>query len=77
MLCNEPFNLTVSEIADLTPYQARNLYFCKRQEDGRVIVEYMADDSDGFTEAEMFREHWRLNGLRPDLIDRLWLERKT
>ena len=46
MLCNEPFNLRPWEVAELTPYQAHNLYLgVERGKQGQVKPK-LADPDD-------------------------------
>ena len=80
MLVSEPFHLRPWEIENLTPYQVRNIYFAERDENGSIKPrltlpegsitnpELLAD------EKYLFFRHWEANGLRKDLIEKLWVE---
>jgi len=76
VLCNEPFLLTPEQVGQLTPWQAANLYLCPRDDKGRVLPAPPTPSQPAQrTPEDWFRRHWRANGLRPDLIDRLWERR--
>lgn len=76
VLCNEPYNLTVAEIARLTPRQVRLFYFCERDDKGRVKIprpkQKTAPPSIADLQRRQFDLYWRKRGLRKDQRDRLW-----
>lgn len=62
----------------MTPYQARHLYFCRRNpETGQPVIDYAETEETEkvWDEEALFREYWRLNGLQKYQVDKLWRER--
>lgn len=58
------------EVAQLTPWQVRNLYLCERDKEGRVVT----SELDGVSQnpKDYFVRHWQTLGLRDDQIEALW-----
>lgn len=74
-LVGEPFNLRPWEIAELTIWQIRHLYFHARDDKGRVVPTQPPETIPQISPYQWFVNHWRLYGLRDDLIDILWKSR--
>lgn len=70
LLVNEPWKLRPWEIAQLTPWQVRNLYLCDRDEEGKVLTSDIAEIEQN--PYEYFRKYWQTLGLRDDQVERLW-----
>lgn len=74
VLVNDPFWLRPSEIAQMTPWQVKHLYFCERKDNGSPVI-----GDGGYkpkTIKQIFYSHWAKAGLREDQIDKLWSERE-
>lgn len=71
VLCNEPFWLKPSEIAQLTPWQVKHLYLCERNDSGQPKIEgsYKARSI-----REIFYDRWFKLGLHKYQVDILWHE---
>lgn len=74
ILVNEPFNVPLHEIAQLTDYQINNIYFHPRTKEGAIdVYAHRPDPGQVDYEAE-FRWSWQQKGATPEEIDAKWAE---
>lgn len=57
ILANDPFNRKIPEIKKLTPTQIAEIFFCERDDKGKVIFRDEGESVDNLSSWELFKEH--------------------